>query len=62
MLDEQDMQKLKQVFATKEEILTRKSFREFKGMTKEDIYNLKIKIDNYSANADKYFEELKSTS
>jgi hypothetical protein len=62
MLDEQDVQKLKEVFATREEILTRKSFRDFIGVTKEDIYNLKIKIDNYSANADKYFQELKSTS
>lgn len=54
MLEDQDIQKLVQVFATKEEIkemitpLT----------TKEDFSDLQISIDNYAKKADTYFQEL----
>lgn len=54
MLDEKDIQKLIEVFVTKDE------FREgiSKLATKEDILNLQTSIDAYAKRADDYFKEM----
>lgn len=54
MLDNEDIQKLAEVFATKDEI------KEMIGAlsTKEDFNNLQISVDAYAVKADKYFQEM----
>lgn len=54
MLEDKDIQKLIEVFATKEdlkEVVDNLS-------TKEDLNNLKTSVDNYAKRADTYFQEM----
>ena len=54
MLDDKDIQKLIEVFATKDDL------REAVGnlSTKEDFNNLQTSIDAYAKKADTYFQEM----
>lgn len=54
MLDNKDIQKLIEVFATREEIVLKKDFEELK----EDFRNLQSAVDAYAVKADKYFQEM----
>jgi len=54
MLDENDIQKLIEVFATREEIVTKKEFEDLK----QDFRNLQTSVDAYAQKADKFFQEL----
>ena len=51
MLDDKDIQKLIEVFATREEVATKKDF----GELKEDFRNLQGSVDAYAKKADTYF-------
>ncbi|MFH1968487.1 MAG: hypothetical protein ABIJ84_03820 [bacterium] len=48
------IQKLIEVFATREEIILKKDFEELK----EDFRNLQLSVDAYAVKADKYFQEM----
>jgi hypothetical protein len=54
MLTDEDIQKLIQVFATREEIVTKKDFDGFKN----DFNELQIAVDSYAVKADNYFQEM----
>jgi len=54
MLNDKDIQKLIEVFATREEIITKQDFEELK----EDFRNLQISVDAYAKKADDYFQEM----
>lgn len=54
MLDEKDIQKLIEVFATREEVITKKDF----GELKSDFRNLQTSVDAYAHKADTYFQEM----
>ena len=54
MLDDKDIQKLIDVFATRDEIVTKKEFEDLKS----DFRNLQTSVDAYAVKADKFFEEL----
>ena len=58
MLDNEDIQKLMKVFATKEEIKEMISDLS----TKEDFNNLQISVDSYAKKADTYFQEMVALS
>jgi len=58
MLDNEDIQKLMEVFATKEEIKEMISDLS----TKEDFNNLQISVDSYAKKADTYFQEMVALS
>ncbi len=54
MLDDKDIQKLIEVFATREEIVTKTMFEELKS----DFNDLQTSVDAYASKADKYFQEM----
>ena len=54
MLDDKDIQKLIEVFATRDEIVTK---YDFEGL-KEDFRNLQSSVDAYAKKADAYFQEM----
>ena len=54
MLDDKDVQKLIEVFATREEIVTKKDFEELK----EAFGSLQSSVDAYAKKADAYFQEM----
>lgn len=54
MLTDEDIKKLVQVFATREEIVTKKDFDELKN----DFNEMQIAVDSYNVKADKYFQEM----
>lgn len=54
MLDDKDIEKLTELFATKDEIKEMISPLS----TKEDINILQISVDAYAGKADKYFQEM----
>ena len=54
MLDDKDVQKLIEVFATRDEIVTKK---EFEGL-KESFDDLATAVDKYAQKADAFFQEL----
>lgn len=54
MLDDKDIEKLIEVFATKDEMKEMISNL----VTKEDFNNLQTSVDAYAHKADKFFEEL----
>lgn len=58
MLDDKDIQKLIDVFATREEIVTKEEF----GGLKQDFVNLQTSIDKYTQKADAYFQEMVALS
>lgn len=51
MLDDKDVQKLIEVFATRDEIVTKKEFEDLRG----DFNNLQTSVDAYAHRADKFF-------
>ncbi len=54
MLEDKDIQKLIEVFATREEIVTKKDFEELKS----DFRDLQTSVDAYAKKADAFFQEL----
>ena len=54
MLDNKDIQKLIEVFATREEIVTKIEFESLK----DSFNDLQTSVDAYAHKADKFFEEL----
>jgi soluble cytochrome b562 len=54
MLDDKDIQKLIEVFATRDEIVTKPELKDLK----EDFNNLQGSIDAYAKKADTYFQEM----
>ena len=54
MLDDKDIQKLIEVFATREEIVTKNELEDLKF----DFRNLQTSVDAYAVKADKYFQEM----
>ncbi len=54
MLEDKDIQKLIEVFATREEIVTKKDFEELKS----DFRDLQTSVDAYAKKADDFFQEL----
>ena len=54
MLDGEDIQKLIEVFATRDEIVLKSDFEELR----EDFRTLQSAVDAYAVKADKYFQEM----
>jgi uncharacterized coiled-coil DUF342 family protein len=54
MLDDKDIQKLIEVFATRDEIVTKSEFEDLRA----DFRSLQTSIDDYAVKADKYFQEM----
>jgi len=54
MLTEEDIKKLIDVFATREEVATKKDLDELK----QDFVNLQTSVDSYAKRADAYFQEM----
>ncbi|MDP2967200.1 MAG: hypothetical protein Q8N87_02200 [bacterium] len=66
MLEDKDIQKLKNVFLTKEEFVeigkeifvTKEEFIDFREEMKDEFSNLYTAIDAYAKKADAYFQEM----
>ena len=54
MLDEKDVQKLIEVFATREEVATKQDLE----LLRQDFTNLQAAVDAYAKKADAYFQEM----
>ncbi len=54
MLDSEDIKKLIEVFATREEIATKEDFDELR----KDFAELQTSVDAYAKKADTYFQEM----
>jgi len=54
MLDDKDIQKLIEVFATRDEVATKQDIEELK----KDFSNLQTSVDAYAKKADTYFQEM----
>jgi len=54
MLDDKDIKKLIEVFATREEVTTKQDFEELR----KDFSDLQTSVDTYAQKADKYFQEM----
>jgi uncharacterized coiled-coil DUF342 family protein len=54
MLDDKDIQKLIEVFATRDEVATKQDIEELK----KDFVNLQTSVDSYAKKADTYFQEM----
>jgi len=54
MLTQEDIQKLIEVFATRDEVATKKDLDELRG----DFRELQTAVDGYMVKADKYFQEM----
>ena len=54
MLTDEDIKKLIEVFATREEVATKQDLEELK----EDFRNLQTSVDAYAKKADTYFQEM----
>jgi len=54
MLEDKDIQKLIEVFATREEVATKQEFEELRG----DFRNLQDSVDAYAKKADTFFQEM----
>lgn len=62
MLADKDIQKLINVFATREEVATKQDLDEFKDEMREDFSKLQTAVDKYAQKADKYFQEMAALS
>jgi len=54
MLDNEDIQKLISVFATRDEVAMKKDLENIR----EDFRNLQTSVDSYAQKADGYFQEM----
>ena len=54
MLEDKDIQKLIEVFATREEVATKEDL----GEIRKDFSDLQISVDAYAKKADTYFQEM----
>ncbi|MDP2676427.1 MAG: hypothetical protein Q8O83_01955 [bacterium] len=54
MLTDQDIKKLIEVFATREEVATKKDLEE----VRKDFSDLQSSVDSYAKKADTYFQEM----
>lgn len=54
MLDDKDIQKLIEVFATRDEVATKQDLEALRG----DFRNLQSSVDAYAKKADTYFQEM----
>jgi hypothetical protein len=57
MLDDKDIEKLVEVFATRDEVVTKKEFESFMEEFHNDINDLQKSVDAYAVKTDKYFQE-----
>ena len=58
MLDDKDIQKLIEVFPTKEESVSKKEFESFQVEIRNSFSDLYSTIDAYAKKADTYFQEM----
>lgn len=58
MLTNEDIQKLIEVFATRDEIATKKDLEKLRTELKQDFSDLQSAVDNYAKKADAYFQEM----
>ena len=58
MLDDKDIQKLIEVFATRDEVATKQDIE----VLKKDFTNLQTSVDTYAKKADSYFQEMVALS
>ncbi|PIZ89659.1 MAG: hypothetical protein COX89_00340 [Candidatus Nealsonbacteria bacterium CG_4_10_14_0_2_um_filter_37_10] len=54
MLEDKDIQKLIEVFATREEVATKRDLEELR----KDFVRLETAVDTYAKKADTYFQEM----
>jgi len=54
MLTDEDIKKLIEVFATREEVATKSDLEEIR----KDFSNLQVSVDSYAKKADTYFQEM----
>lgn len=54
MLDDKDIQKLIEVFATRDEVATKQDIEELR----KDFSDLQVSVDAYAKKADAYFQEM----
>ncbi len=54
MLTDEDIKKLIEVFATREEVATKKDL----DLLRQDFSNLQSSVDSYAKKADTYFQEM----
>ena len=54
MLEDKDIQKLIEVFATREEVATKRDLEELR----KDFVRLETAVDTYAKKADAYFQEM----
>lgn len=58
MLDEKDIQKLIEAFPTREEIVSKQEFEDFRMEMKDEFSKLYTAIDAYAKKSDAYFQEM----
>ena len=58
MLEDKDIQKLVEVFPTKEEVITKKEFGIFKEDLRKEFSDLHTAIDAYAKKVDDYAQEM----
>lgn len=58
MLTDEDIKKLIEVFATREEVATKEDLEELK----KDFTNLQVSVDSYAKRADAFFQEMVALS
>jgi len=58
MLDDKDIQKLIEVFPTKEESVSKKEFESFQEEVRGSFSDLYSAVDAYAKKADAYFQEM----
>jgi uncharacterized coiled-coil DUF342 family protein len=58
MLDEKDIQKLIEAFPTREEVVSKQEFENFRTEMKNEFSGLHTSIDAYAKKADTYFQEM----
>jgi len=58
MLDDKDIQKLIEVFPTKEESVSKKQFESFQEEVRKNFSDLYSAVDAYAKKADTYFQEM----
>lgn len=58
MIDDKDVQKLIEVFATREEVVSKEEFNLFKEDLRKEFSNLYSAIDSYAKKVDDYAQEM----
>ncbi|MCP6718325.1 MAG: hypothetical protein KJI70_02190 [Patescibacteria group bacterium] len=58
MLDDKDIQKFIEVFPTKEEVVSKEDFKDFREEMRKSFSDLQALVDAYAKKADVYFQEM----